>query len=100
MPYFYHLLSQSSNDSCDNVYHETSHRFYLIACKYNEIQEIYICTTHEDDSRPKTRSIGVGARRPLPADGRANVFRGTTRIGAHCYAAVLVTMVHCFTVES
>jgi hypothetical protein len=52
------------------------------------------------EARPKSRSVGVGARRPLPANGWANVFSGTTRIGAHCYATVLVTKVHCFTVES
>jgi hypothetical protein len=31
----------------------------------------------------------------LPADGWVNVFPNTTRIGAHCYATVLVIMVYC-----
>jgi hypothetical protein len=60
----------------------------------------YICRAHEDDSllyrdvRPKSLSIRDGASRPLPANGWANVFPGTTRIGAYCYVTVLVIMVH------
>jgi hypothetical protein len=39
---------------------------------------------------PESQNIGVGARRPLSANGWANLFPSTTRIGVHCYATFLV----------